>query len=143
MAMVDPHTGKIIKADTVLVDGVECLPKFDPRKLTYEPKQEHPLYATTNNVIGAKKPCVFDVPTNYLCAAPPPPRCWFRSGRNRCLAGGCLTRPAPARRPTSQEFSNTFSIGESTNKRTVMFKDNGLSTSVTRSKVHSSLDWGI
>ena len=72
MAMVDPHTGKIIKADTVLVDGVECLPKFDPRKLTYEPKQEHPLYATTNNVIGAKKPCVFDVPTNYLCAAPPP-----------------------------------------------------------------------
>ena len=59
------------------------------------------------------------------------------------LAGGCLTRPAPARRPTSQEFSNTFSIGESTNKRTVMFKDNGLSTSVTRSKVHSSLDWGI
>ena len=25
MAMVDPHTGKIIKADTVLVDGVECL----------------------------------------------------------------------------------------------------------------------
>ena len=75
MAMVDPHTGKIIKADTVLVDGVECLPKFDPRKLTYEPKQEHPLYATTNNVIGAKKPCVFDVPTNYLCAAPPPAVC--------------------------------------------------------------------
>ena len=73
MAMVDPHTGKIIKADTVLVDGVECLPKFDPRKLTYEPKQEHPLYATTNNVIGAKKPCVFDVPTNYLCAAPAAP----------------------------------------------------------------------
>ena len=59
------------------------------------------------------------------------------------LSGGCLTRPPPARRPTSQEFSNTFSIGESTNKRTVMFKDNGLSTSVTRSKVHTSLDWGI
>ena len=37
------------------------------------PKQEHPLYATTNNVIGAKKPCVFDVPTNYLCAAPAAP----------------------------------------------------------------------
>lgn len=32
-------------------------------------------------------------------------------------------------RPTSQAFSNTFSIGESTNKRTVMFKDNGLSCS--------------
>ena len=47
------------------------------------------------------------------------------------------------RRPTSQAFSNTFSIGESTNKRTVMFKDNGLSTSTTRSKVHNSLDWGI
>ena len=67
MAMVDPHTGKIMKAETVLVDGVECLPKFDPTKLTYEPKEQHPLYRTTNNVFGQKKPCVYDVPTNYLC----------------------------------------------------------------------------
>ena len=87
MAMVDPHTGKIIKADTVLVDGVECLPKFDPRKLTYEPKQEHPLYATTNNVIGAKKPCVFDVPTNYLCAAPAAPALLSPERRKTVLAG--------------------------------------------------------
>jgi|EP01043_Picozoa_sp_COSAG02_P014637 hypothetical protein len=67
MAMVDPHTGKIMKAETVLVDGVECLPKFDPTKLSYEPKEQHPLYRTTNNVFGQKKPCVYDVPTNYLC----------------------------------------------------------------------------
>ena len=66
MAMVDPHTGKIMKAETVLVDGVECLPKFDPTKLSYETKEEHPLYRTTANTIGAKKPCVYDVPTNYL-----------------------------------------------------------------------------
>ena len=91
MAMVDPHTGKIIKADTVLVDGVECLPKFDPRKLTYEPKQEHPLYATTNNMIGAKKPCVFDVPTNYLCAARHSPRCLERP-KNR-FSGGLSDSP--------------------------------------------------
>jgi hypothetical protein len=70
MAMVDPHTGKIMKAETVLVDGVECLPKFDPTKLAYEPKAEHPLYRTTNNTIGLKKPCVYDVPTNYLCVFP-------------------------------------------------------------------------
>ena len=93
MAMVDPHTGKIIKADTVLVDGVECLPKFDPRKLTYEPKQEHPLYATTNNMIGAKKPCVFDVPTNYLCAARRPRAVCSRSGRETLLSGGLSDSP--------------------------------------------------
>ena len=91
MAMVDPHTGKIIKADTVLVDGVECLPKFDPRKLTYEPKQEHPLYATTNNMIGAKKPCVFDVPTNYLCAARRPRAVGSAAG-NR-FSGGLSDSP--------------------------------------------------
>jgi len=111
MAMVDPHTGRIKKTETVTIDGVEVLPKFDPRKLTYEPKGQHPLYRTSANTIGARKPGVFDVPTSY--------------------------------RPTSQAFSNTFSIGESTNKRTVMFKDNSLSCSVVKSKVHSSLDWGI
>jgi hypothetical protein len=36
MAMVDPHTGKIKKTETITVDGVKVLPKFDPRKLTYE-----------------------------------------------------------------------------------------------------------
>jgi hypothetical protein len=174
MAMVDPRTGRIKKTETVTIDGVAVLPKFDPRKLTYEvrthglawrcfltwekrlpravcrakqhaglrvsvstscggsmfpvdktyftqliphtstsaqPKGQHPLYRTSANTIGARKPGVFDVPTSY--------------------------------RPTSQAFSNTFSIGESTNKRTVMFKDNSLSCSVVKSKVHSSLDWGI
>ena len=46
-------------------------------------------------------------------------------------------------RPTSQAFSNGFSIGESTNKRTIMFKDNGLNCAMTRSKVHEKLDWHV
>ena len=137
----------IVKADTVLVDGVECLPKFDPTKLNYEPKAQHPLYRTTNNMIGIKKPCVYDVPTNYLCVTHTNPPLSSPSAAARPR----FTARAPAadvclkldNRPTSQAFSNTFSIGESTNKRTVMFKDNGLSTSTTRSKVHNSLDWGI
>lgn len=111
MPSVDPTNGKIVHEATVLVDGVECLPKFNPEKRTSEAKQQHPLWRTSSNLVGFKAPTVHDVPTTY--------------------------------RPTSQAFSNTFSIGESTNKRTVMFKDNGLSCSVTKSKVHASLDWHL
>ena len=77
---VDPYTGKIIKANTILENGVEVIPKFAPSKQKHNPRKEHPLYRTsTGAVIGAKKPTVFDVPTTY--------------------------------RPTSQSFSNGFSIG--------------------------------
>ena len=68
MPSVDPTTGRIIQEETIMVDGVEVLPKFDPRQATYEPKKQNPLYRTSANVIGAKMPGVFDVPTTYRCA---------------------------------------------------------------------------
>ena len=61
-------SGRIIEEETITIDGVQVLPKFDPTKATYKPKPENPLYRTSANVIGAKMPGVFDVPTSYRCA---------------------------------------------------------------------------
>jgi hypothetical protein len=140
MPSVDPTNGKIVHEATVLVDGVECLPKFNPEKRTSEAKQQHPLWRTSSNLVGFKAPTVHDVPTTYRYNNPTSrsPAQLVACVRERRASsagvhlrpGGCTHAFCVSTRPTSQAFSNTFSIGESTNKRTVMFKDNGLSCSV-------------
>lgn len=70
------------------------------KSYVHETKEENPLYVTSSNEYGCKKPC-------------------------------SLTYTA-VRNARGQSFSNSFHRN--------MFKDQGLNTSMTRSRVHQSLD---